>query len=377
MRNFLFAPSIALLLIQSCSQNSDHFTIKGKTVGFKDSTKLYLQDSKSSSILDNIDSTYVLNNSFTFKGRVLDTTTFTIHTGYTGWENQPPESFQYVMFFVDNSTIYLNDKTGQLMFSTFSGSQMQDDYTEFMKIYKPFILKNDSINKIAINISPSDSMTHKILAEESNKVYNESQRATTYFIETHPNSIISITNLDAMKRVFGKVKTRYLFSLLSSKIKNTKYGKTLQEYLADSVNRQYIKNFGDLNDIELPDPKGELVRLSSVKGKYTLLEFWSARCGPCRAENPKLLKLYNLYKEKGFEIYSISIDENKETWQKAVKDDKINWITVLDSGGEIGDLYEVIGIPKNYLIDSKGMIIAKDIRGEKLAAKLKEIFNDL
>lgn len=377
MKNFLLATSIGLLLILSCSQKSDHFTIIGKTVGFKDSTKLYLQDSKASSLLENVDSTYIINNSFTFKGSVLDTTKFTIHTGYAGWNNKPPESFQYVVFFVDNSTIYINDKTGKLMFSTFSGSQMQDDYTEFMRIYKPFIVKSDSINKIAMNISPTDSMNRKILDEEFTKAFKESERATIYFIENHPNSIISVGNLDAMKTVFGKEKTRYLFSLLNPKIKNTKYGKTLQEYLANSANLQYVKNFGDLNDIELPNLKGELVRLSSVKGKYTLLEFWSAGCGPCRAENPELLKLYNLYKENGFEIYSVSIDENKESWQKAVKDDKINWITVLDSKGEIGDLYQVIGIPKNYLIDSKGMIIANDLRGEKLAAKLKEIFKEL
>ena len=122
--------------MQSCKHNSDHFTIIGKTTGIKDSTKLYLQDSKSISMLDNMDSTYVINNSFTFRGNISEPKRLVIHTGYTGWENQPPESFHYVSFFVDNTTIYLKDEIGNLTYSTFTGSELQNDNTDLIKILK-------------------------------------------------------------------------------------------------------------------------------------------------------------------------------------------------------------------------------------------------
>jgi thiol-disulfide isomerase/thioredoxin len=376
MKKILFSLLIVMPQLLSCSRVSDHFTIIGKTTGFRDSTRLYLQDSKSTSLLDNIDSTYIINNSFTFKGSVSEPKLLIIHTGYTGWQNQPPESFYMVSFFVSNSTIYLNDDIGNLKFSKFSGSELQNDNTDLIQMNKPFILKLDSINKGMMKLNPSDSLMYKILQKEFQKAYEANQQSTVVFIEKHPKSILSAVNLNIFKELYGKEKTKYLYNLLDPKIRNFKDSKSIEDY----IQLQYTKNFGDLVDIELPNLKGELIKLSSLKGKYILLEFWASSCGPCRAENPELLKLYNLYKEKGFEIYAVSLDEDKERWQEAVKDDKISWITVSDlkgsSNSKVAMTYEVTGIPKNYLIDREGKIIAQDIRGDKLTLKLKDIFTN-
>jgi hypothetical protein len=101
---------------------------------------------------------------------------------------------------------------------------------------------------------------------------------------------------------------------------------------------------------------------------------------PCRLENPRLLNLYNKYKQKGFEIYGVSLDNNREGWQSAVIEDKINWITVSDLKGsnycEAALIYNVQGIPCNYLINKKGIVIAQNIKGEHLEKKLKEIFKE-
>jgi thiol-disulfide isomerase/thioredoxin len=365
------------LPIQSFSQGSDQFTIIGKTTGFKDSTKLYLNNPYAGSVRINLDSTYVINNSFTFKGLTQsEPFQLSIHTGYTGWYGQPPESFYRMIFWVNNSTIYINDEIGNLKFARISGSELQNDDNTLKEMDNPIISAFDSINKAIMKLSPADSIKRKILRKEAQQNYEASQQISIDFIKTHPKSIISAYNLNVYKSLWGRDKVKDLFNLLDSQIQNTTHGKSVREY----IKRQYAIDIGNnFVDIDLQNLKGEFVKLSSLKGKYILLDFWASWCGPCRSENEGLLKLYNQYKKKGFEIYAVSLDDKKESWQQAVKDDKICWITVSDLKGstksEAAMIYEVAGIPKNYLIDKEGKIIAQDIRGEVLSKKLSEIFS--
>jgi thiol-disulfide isomerase/thioredoxin len=363
--------------MQLSSQESDHFTIIGKTTGFKDSTKLYLHNPPVGSVRINLDSTYVINNSFTFKGTVSEPLPLDIHTGYTGWKGYPPENFYRILLFVNNSTIYLNDEIGNLKFARISGSELQNDNNEYNEMCKTILLSRDSMNRLITKLDPSDTQKRNILRKEIQENHEAEQQISKDFIRAHPKSIISVLLLNIYKSSWGNVETKDLFYSLVPQIQNTTDGKSVKKY----IKLQYSVDVGDsFVDIELQNLKGEFVKLSSLKGKYVLLEFWAAWCGPCRSEHPGLLKLYNQYKEKGFEIYAVSLDDKKENWQQAVKDDKINWITVSDLKGatnsEAAMIYEVTGIPKNYLIDRKGKIIVRDIRGEKLAGKLKKNFKD-
>ncbi len=131
-------------------------------------------------------------------------------------------------------------------------------------------------------------------------------------------------------------------------------------------------------DIILPSPEGDTIALSSLKGKYVLVDFWASWCRPCRLENPNLVKTYQKYQDKGFEIFQVSLDKKKESWVGAIEKDQLNWIHVSDLqywNSLAAKLYQVQSIPASFLIDKNGKIIEKNLRGDLLEAKLSEIFD--
>jgi peroxiredoxin len=131
-------------------------------------------------------------------------------------------------------------------------------------------------------------------------------------------------------------------------------------------------------DIVLPDPSGKTTKLSDLRGKYVLIDFWAAWCKPCRQENPNVVRMYSQYNAKGFEIFGVSLDRTREDWVKAIADDKLTWTQVSDLlyfNSAAAELYQIQAIPATYLIDPDGKIIAKDLRGPSLEAKLAELFD--
>jgi peroxiredoxin len=131
-------------------------------------------------------------------------------------------------------------------------------------------------------------------------------------------------------------------------------------------------------EIALPNTEGQLTKLSSFKGKYVLVDFWAKWCGPCRKENPNVVKAYNQFKDKGFTVFGVSLDRNKEDWVKAINEDGLTWTHVSDLKfwqSEAAKTYNITSIPFSLLLDPNGVIIAKNLRGPALEAKLTEIFS--
>ncbi len=131
-------------------------------------------------------------------------------------------------------------------------------------------------------------------------------------------------------------------------------------------------------EISLPSPEGETIKLSSTRGSVVLLDFWASWCVPCRQENPNLVKAYNMYHNKGFQIYQVSLDKTKEAWIKGIQDDHLEkWIHVSDVqywNSVVVTLYKIESIPYNFLLDKEGRVIATNLRGEALQGKLGELF---
>jgi thiol-disulfide isomerase/thioredoxin len=130
-------------------------------------------------------------------------------------------------------------------------------------------------------------------------------------------------------------------------------------------------------EINLPSPSGTQIALSSLQGKVVLIDFWASWCGPCRKENPNVVKVYQKYKAKGFEIYSVSLDKDKKSWEAAIEQDKLEWPShVSDLGfwsSSVVPQYGIQGIPFTVLLDQQGNIIAKGLRGDELEARLEKL----
>jgi len=148
------------------------------------------------------------------------------------------------------------------------------------------------------------------------------------------------------------------------------------------TNEYIAKRLGmgaEVPEISLPSPNGDTINLSSLRGKYVLLDFWASWCSPCRSENPYLVAAYNRYNSKGFEIYQVSLDRSRAAWLKAIEDDHLTWNHVSDLqywNSVVVPVFQIQGIPLNFLLDPEGRIIGQSLRREELNERLKEIFKD-
>lgn len=332
MKKIIFV--LISILVISCNQKQDAvFSLTGKTNGLEDGTMVYL-DNADSQTIDIIDSTKIRNNSFVFKTKL------------------PNSPLHVVIRTNDDSNfrfLWLEDSP-----MTFDASQ-------------------SNFEKALVTGSTQENLAQP-LRKKLEKLSEEAQRKRELeFIEKHPNSIVSAEILSLYSTSFDKTKTKKLFDKFSEQNKQSKYGKIIEDYISLNKRPEIGEQFVDF---EMVDQNGNLKKLSDLAGKMILLDFWASWCAPCRKENPNLVKTYEKFKPKGFEIFAVSLDENKENWIRAIEKDKLNWYHVNDlkgNGNKASLIYGVEGIPDSFLIDQNGIIVARDLRGEKLDKKLTEL----
>lgn len=323
---FFFATSYA----QGNAQ-PNRFTITGTVTGFTDNTFLYLSDLSDGSF-KKIDSALILNGQFHFSGILHhEIIRLAVHT--KNFDDRCP-------FWIDHSELTFNAEKGRFKEAVIKGSASQDKQNEL----------------------------RSIIADSKNKKLDYIK-----FIQDNPASIVSADLLSVYSSSWNKDTVAMLYREFSPAVKNTIYGKNVSDFLALNKNLKIGDKYVDFSQENID---GKTIKLSDFQGKLVLLEFWGSWCGPCREGHPELVRTYNQFKNKGFEILGVAADTNKEQFGEAIKQDGLPWQNVSDLKGDKNKaalIYGVSAYPTNFLIDKNGIIIAKNLRGEKLVEKLKEI----
>lgn len=348
-------------VLTSCQNNHsiDGYQINVVARNFSDSTKVVMYFYPKTEVV--VDSTIIIGEKFQFIGKVERPRLAMLRIESTRDSK---------MFWVENQKIDITGKKGVFNNSKVIGSKTQKE-AELLLERKDSIFKEMKRIEGMVTESNRDS-----LFSIYEKMVDVEIAINKRFIKDYPNSYESLLRLDMSKEELGAKETGKLLSLLNKELQSTEEAKSITHFIKKNKNPEVGEKY---IDFEQNNSKGKLVRLSDIMGKYTLLEFWSSSCGPCRAENPKLVKLYKLYKDKGFTIVGISLDSEKGKWLKAIETDSLPWENVSDlkgSDNEAAMIYGVRSLPDNFLIDENGEIISRYIRGNNLKKKLKELFED-
>jgi peroxiredoxin len=260
-----------------------------------------------------------------------------------------------------------------------------DLYTEFIKDGAPARQQiQDKLNAkfgadVITNLTPKDPQYAVIYKyyNELNEGYNQGQvERLGSFIKQHPDAFASMYVLNTMITIIPADKAQLYYDELTPAYKNTSYAASIQK----TIDAKKITAIGKIApDFEQPDTSGKVVKLSDFKGQYVLLDFWASWCGPCREENPNVVKAYQKFHGKGFTVLSVSLDQpgKKANWLNAIHHDGLTWTQVSDLqfwNNAAAVLYGIKAIPQNFLIDKEGKIIAVNIKGDDLNKKLTELF---
>jgi peroxiredoxin len=363
MKNVIYL-FVAAILMAACS-SEPHYTIKAKIKG-SDTITFYLQKREAGRMIS-IDSAVSKNGSFTLKSGKIE---FPQMVQLVAGETRKRTSF-----YLENSEITIAGTLDSLFKAKITGSKTHDEYDSFLKSNKPL---SDKYSDIYAQYQEANRAGDVAKASEIEKqldgLQKEMGNLQKNFVKENPKSYVTPSILSSLAYEMEANDIEAAINALDTAVAAIPTMKALRERV------QVMKAVAvgqKAPDFTMNDVNGNPVALSSKIGaKLLLVDFWAAWCGPCRQENPNVVKVYNDFKKKGFDVFGVSLDQSKEDWVKAIADDKLTWTHVSDLqywSNSAAKMYAVNSIPANFLLDETGTIIARNLRAEDLYNKVNEI----
>lgn len=367
MRKYWFILFVILFGVETLAQSG--FQLKGQTDMSENEAVVILKISANS--MDVVDTVYTdKKGRFSYEGDEPESVIYYLTFGSA----QPPG----IPLVVENGAeINLHTEIKDFFPHTITGGKYSEQMHSLHALYTHYdsiltVFNNNLESLKATAMSPEQQL-------ELNKEYQEIISARTrkieeFIIEQEASPVLFF----AARFLFSRPEPRIVIRVaekLQSDMPNSAYTTSLL-----SIRNQFKPtDEGSLApDLALESPKGDTVRLSSLKGEVVLLDFWASWCGPCRKENPQVRAMYQKYKDRGFEIYGVSLDHNATQWKIAIQQDQLPWIHVSDLkawSSIAAKIYDVHGIPQTFLIDKDGRIHRSGLRGEQLEAELEYLLN--
>ncbi len=367
----IFTLACAVAVLASCNNSADSYTINGTIQGFEDGTKVYINEQGEQGFVK-IDSTEIKGGTFEFKGSATEPDIKFLELGTTQ---------EYVVpFILENGEIKVTYDKAKPEDSKVVGTK-NNDYlaaynTEAFKLQKAARDFQEQNNEKMMQAQQTQDMaTMESLMAEYNKFGEEIKKQNKDYVSKNKDAYISLLLLEQLtaSQAITSEEFKTYYDALDSTLKTTKKGKELAEKLA-TMEKVAVGKMAP--DFSAPNPEGKMVSLKESLGKVTIIDFWAAWCGPCRQENPNIVALYNKYKDQGLAIIGVSLDKDAEAWKKAIADDNLTWTQVSNIKhwqDPIAKEYNVQSIPAMFVLDASGKIVAKDLRGAELDAKIAEL----
>ncbi|WP_051508916.1 TlpA disulfide reductase family protein [Xylanibacter oryzae] len=367
MKRLILSATAALMLSCAFAQSAG-YKISGKANFAKDGDKVYIANMQYINLIPT-DSTVVKDKKFSFTGKQDAAALKFLVLMQDG---KPLSINDIILENIDMQVELFNDSTKKP--ADVTGSKSTELWREFCKLDKEFSTPQEESWKI-VNDSTASEAAKKIERAKLDSIDNVQEAFRTKFICEHTPSSFSDMLFGYFYEALGAENQKTIIETMKSKNCDFPYYKNIvaqREAEAKTAAGQ------PYTDIALPGVDGKIVKVSDFvkKNKLTLIDFWASWCGPCRAEMPNVIKAYKEYHPKGFEVVGVSLDNSKEAWVKAIKALGIPWKQMSDLKGwnsKGAAAYNVRSIPATVLINQKGEIIAKDLRGEELSAKLAEL----